>query len=203
MVRDMGGLYAHEYGNLLYNSRMRRYVVLCLFLAACATGGTSTVPPLPSQPTYLTPGSTLPRPSAPTLDANAAEARDVMLRFFAALNSADYATAASLYGGTYETLVTWNPDVSPTDRVALWKRACEQNGLQCLTVLNVASQEQVSANVMKFVLHFRNSDGTLFVLGPCCGENATTMPPVSEFECSVARTSSGDFKVNCLPPYVP
>jgi hypothetical protein len=126
-----------------------------------------------------------------------------MMRFFGALNTGDYATAASLYGGSYDTLATWNPDLPPADVTALWARACQQNGLQCLPVLEVVDQQQVSANVMKFALHFRNPDGTLFVLGPCCGENATTMPPVSEFECDVARTSSGEFRVMCLPPYVP
>jgi hypothetical protein len=67
----------------------------------------------------------------------------------------------------------------------------------------VVSQQPLSANVLKFKVHFRNPDGTLFVLGPCCGASETEMPPVSEFECDVARTSSGEFKVLCLPPYVP
>jgi hypothetical protein len=126
-----------------------------------------------------------------------------MLRFFTALNEGDYAAAGSLYGGSYETLTGWNPDVPASDVIALWQRACEQNGLQCLPVREVVSQEQVSANVLKFIVHFRNPDGSLFVLGPCCGEDETSMPPVSEFECNVARTSSGDFKAMCLPPYVP
>jgi len=126
-----------------------------------------------------------------------------MLRFFAALNAGDYPTAISLYGGSYDTLTTWNPDLPAADRTALWQRACQQNGLQCLPVGEVVSQEQVSANVVRYDLHFRNPDGTLFVLGPCCGETETSMPPVSQFECTVARTSGGDFKVMCLPPYVP
>lgn len=178
-------------------------MVLFLLLSGCAPSATQTATSLPGEPTFLAPGTTLASPSAPTLDANAAEARDVMLRYFTSLNTGDYATAASLFGGSYETLTTWNPDVSPTDLTTLWERACEQNGLQCLEVLEVVSQEQISANVMKFMLHFRNPDGTLFVLGPCCGETATTMPPVTDFECDVARDSSGEFKVMCLPPYVP
>jgi hypothetical protein len=137
------------------------------------------------------------------LDANAAEARDILLRFFAALNGGDYATAVSLYGGSYETHTTWNPDLPATDLITLWQHACEQNGLRCLPVGEVVSQQPLSANVLKFKVHFRNPDGTLFVLGPCCGASETEMPPVSEFECDVARTSSGEFKVLCLPPYVP
>jgi hypothetical protein len=126
-----------------------------------------------------------------------------MLRFFSALDQGDYSTAISLYGGSYETLSTWNPDLPATDLTGLWQRACEQNGLQCLPVSEVIAEEQVSANVVRFTLHFRNPDGSMFVLGPCCGETETSMPPVQEFGCTVARTSSGDFKVMCLPPYVP
>ena len=126
-----------------------------------------------------------------------------MLRYFVALHQGDYAAAAALYGGSYETQATWNPDLPATDLLGLWQRACEQNGLQCLAVREVVSEEQVSPNVLTFTLHFRNPDGSLFVLGPCCGENGTSMPPVSEFECDLARTSSGDFKAMCLPPYVP
>jgi hypothetical protein len=177
--------------------------LLCVFLAGCAFARGNGPTPLPAEPDFLAPGDALPSPSGPTLDANAAEARDVMLRFFTALNAGDYATAVSLYGGSYETHTTWNLDIPTTDLTALWQRACEQNGLQCLPVREVVSEEQISANVMKFIVHFRNPDSSLFVLGPCCGENETTMPPVSKFECNVARTSSGDFKVLCLPPYVP
>jgi hypothetical protein len=181
---------------------MRSLLLLCAFLTACGTGAGKT-PSTAPEPTFLEPGSALLSPSAPTLDATAAEAREVMLQFFAALNASDYATGASLFGGSYETLQAWNPEVNPTDRQTLWQHGCERNGLQCLQVLQVVGEHQVSANVMKFSLQFRNTDGSLFVLGPCCGETETTMPPINTFECDVARTSSGEFKALCLPPYVP
>lgn len=177
--------------------------MICLFLGACTSGGKSSSTPLPPGPTFLAPGTELASPSGPTLDANAAEARGIMMSFFAALNAGDYQKASELYGGSYETLTAWNPDIQPANQVALWKRACQQNGLQCLPVGEVVGSAQVSANVLKFTVRFRNPDGTLFVLGPCCGETQTSMPPISEFECDVARTSGGDFKVMCLPPYVP
>jgi hypothetical protein len=178
--------------------------ILALLLAACSPAAQrGDVSTHPVEPTYLAPGTELASPSVPTLDANAAEAREVMMRFFSALNARDYQSASELYGGSYETLISWNPDVQPTDKISLWKRACEQNGLQCLPVSEVVNSIQVSANVMEFTIHFRNPDGSLFILGPCCGENETSMPPVSEFICSVARTSDGDLKVMCLPPYVP
>jgi hypothetical protein len=190
---------------LLYNPSMRRlFPILALILAACSPATQKgSISPLPLGPTYLAPGTALASPSAPTLDANAAEAREIMMRFFSALNAGDYQMASELYGGSYEALISWNPDVQPSDKTALWRRACQQNGLQCLPVSEVVDANQVSANVMEFTIHFRNPDGSLFVLGPCCGENETTMPPVNEFKCSVARTSDGDLKVMCLPPYVP
>ena len=177
--------------------------IVCVFLAGCVSPATASPTQFPAEPDFLSPGDALPSPSGPTLEANAAEARDVLLRFFAALSSGDYATAVSLYGGSYETHTTWNPDLPSTELIALWRRACEQNGLQCLPVGEVVSEQPLSANVLKFKVQFRNPDGSLFVLSPCCGESETTMPPVSEFECDVARTSTGEFKVLCLPPYVP
>jgi len=192
-------------GDLIYNSIVKKslFLIICVFLAGCRSPAGASPTQFPAEPDFLSPGDALRSPSAPTLDANAAEARNVLLRFFTALNSGDYGTAASVYGGSYETLIAWNPDLPATDLIALWQRACEQNGLQCLPVHEVVGEQALSANVLKFTVHFRNPDGSLFVLGPCCGENETTMPPVSEFECNVARTSSGDFKVLCLPPYVP
>ena len=58
-------------------------------------------------------------------------------------------------------------------------------------------------SIFTFTVTFRNRDGSTFVLGPCCGADATEMPPVSEFEYHVELTNSGDFRVLDLPVYVP
>ena len=123
--------------------------------------------------------------------------------FFAALNSGDYATAVSLFGDDYEILTTMNPDISATDHAALWKQGCQFNGFVCMKVKEVVSSEQISKDIFKFVVHFANADGTLFVQGPCCGEDLTTMPPVSEFTIEVRRNAQGMFQVWDMPPYVP
>ncbi len=54
-----------------------------------------------------------------------------------------------------------------------------------------------------FQVEFSNLDGSLFVLGPCCGANETEMPPVSQFEYTVSRNADHRFVVMNTPPYVP
>ena len=123
--------------------------------------------------------------------------------FFAALNSGDYATAVSLFGDDYEILTTMNPDISATDHVALWKQGCQFNGFQCLKIKEIVSSSQIDKDTFDFVVHFANADGSLFIQGPCCGEDPTTMPPVSEFTIQVQRNAQGAFQVWDMPPYVP
>ena len=63
-------------------------------------------------------------------------------------------------------------------------------------------QEQVGDSYI-FQVEFNNPDGSLFVLGPCCGADETEMPPVSQFEYTVSRKAEGKFVVMNTPPYVP
>lgn len=138
----------------------------------------------------------------PTTD-NSQPARQVLTGFFEALNRADYAAADKLYGGSYETLTTMNPDVPASDHVTLWKQGCQFNGLQCLKVKEVVASDQVYENTFLFVVHFTNADGTLFAQGPCCGEDQTGVSPVSEFQYEVRLNQQGRFQVMDMPPYVP
>ena len=122
--------------------------------------------------------------------------------FFGALNSADYPRADALYGGTYETLTGWNPDVDPQDHVTLWEKGCTQNGLQCLTLRSATLKDQGDGEFV-FTVEFNNPDGSLFVRGPCCGASETDMPPVSQFEIHVVKTAEGKYLVTDMPVYVP
>jgi len=152
--------------------------------------------------------SCAPRPLATTeptptsLPSTASEAQEVLITFFQLMNSKNYAVGDVLYGGNYETMQSWNPDVDPSDHVTLWSKACEQNGLQCLLARTVTLKE-LQGDTFVFQVEFSNPDGSLFVLGPCCGANENEMPPVSKFEYQVIRNSNGKFVVMDLPPYVP
>jgi hypothetical protein len=131
-----------------------------------------------------------------------AEAQDVLVNFLTLLHTGKYAEAAAIYGGDYGALQVFNPQIDPADQVALWTWACDNQLLQCLAVRS-ATFKNPSGDSYIFQVEFSNPDGSLFVLGPCCGANATEMPPVSQFEYTVSRNAEHRFVVMNPPPYVP
>ena len=145
------------------------------------------------------PGNT---PESTSLPSTAEEAHTTLINFFTLLNAKKYAEADALYGGSYEQLQVFNPDADPSDHATLWASACEMSGLQCLEV-RTATFKDLQGDTYVFQVEFNNADGSLFILGPCCGANETEMPPVSQFEHKVTRNASGQFVVMNLPPYVP
>ena len=122
--------------------------------------------------------------------------------FLTLLHTENYAEAAPLYGGEYETLQASNPGIDPNDQIALWTWACDHQLLQCLEVRS-ATFKELRGDSYVFQVEFSNPDGTLFVRGPCCGATETEMPSVSQFEFRVSRTEDGKFLVMDTPPYVP
>jgi len=136
---------------------------------------------------------------APVRSDTAARA---LVTFFEYLNQGQYTEADALYGGDYETLTYWNPDLDPSDHAALWERGCLQNGLQCLTVQS-ATFKGHHGDTYIFFVEFSTADGSLFVRGPCCGATETEMPSESRFEYRVAEIAAGQFKVLEMPVYVP
>lgn len=141
-------------------------------------------------------------PAPTSLPSTANEAQGALIQFFDLLNAKQYAEADLLYGGDYEQLQIFNSAADPADHAALWSWSCEHAGLQCLKVRTAALKTQ-QGDTFIFQVEFSNSDGGLFVLGPCCGADETEMPPVSQFEYHVARTSDGTYRVIDLPPYTP
>jgi hypothetical protein len=137
-------------------------------------------------------------------------ATGVLNDFLNALNwgdsdSSQYGRAAGLYGGSYDTLVEMNPGVDPDDHATLFRNACRENGFQCLRIREVLSVETVPAaggeDEFKITVHLMNPDGSVFALGPCCGEE--TGGPQTEFLFTVRQDESGELKVLDLPPYMP
>ena len=169
---------------------MRKYFVfplLLVFLAACA------VPAVNPTPTPATPTS---------LPSTISEAYDVLVDFLTLLHTKNYAEAAPLYQGEYEALQVFNPEIDPEDHVALWTWACDNQLLQCLEVRS-ATFKELRGDTYVFQVEFNNTDGSLFVRGPCCGATETEMPSVSQFEFRVSRNADQKFVVLDTPPYVP
>jgi hypothetical protein len=132
-------------------------------------------------------------------------ARMTLMAFFDALNGGQYTKAEAMYGGSYEELAAMNPSVDASDHAALLESACTVNGFQCLKVKDVVQQVQDWPDTYTFTVEFANLDGSLFVLGPCCGATETDMPPQSRFDFTVMKVpqAGGVFRVQRLPVYVP
>ncbi|WKZ41796.1 MAG: hypothetical protein QY328_07060 [Anaerolineales bacterium] len=127
------------------------------------------------------------------------KAEATLRTFFSALANGQYAEAVMVYGGEYELLAGWNPDLSPTDHASLWQRGCEQNGLVCMEVMDVVNAVETESG-FEFTVTFKTKDGELFEFTGCCGE---TLPePITEYAISVQKDGDG-YKVLSLPPYVP
>ena len=113
-----------------------------------------------------------------------ADAHDVLVNFLTLLHTKKYADAVPLYGGDYDTIEkVFNPlkSTSRRSRLVLWTWACDNHTLQCLEVRSATFKQLVGDSYI-FQVEFSNPDGSLFVLGPCCGANETEMPPISQFE---------------------
>lgn len=131
-------------------------------------------------------------------------ARQTLIDFFSLLHNGEYSEAAERHASDdefYDTARQNNPDVDPEDRAALLEAACTYQ-LRCLEIKQILSSERISGTEYLFVVAFANPDGTLFVLGPCCGANETEMPPVSQFEYRVENVE-GMLLVHGSPVYVP
>jgi hypothetical protein len=128
------------------------------------------------------------------------EAREALGAYFGALYAGDYAEAVARYGGSYEVLVGWNPDVAPYAQARLFQRGCEQNGLECMRLKRIVEERTISAGEFQFVVEFLNDDGTLFKLGPVGGE--TSGPTYTQFTYTV-RNVGGEYLVQDLPVYMP
>ena len=110
-----------------------------------------------------------------------AMAREALIRYFDLLHDGSFQEAAALYGGPYDALVSWNPELNPSDHAALVRSGCTRNGLQCQEVLEATLAEGSSETRFIFEVKFKNDDGSLFVRGPCCGATATEQPPQDVF----------------------
>jgi hypothetical protein len=130
------------------------------------------------------------------------QARQALSSYFGELSNGNYFAASQLYGGSYETLVSFNPDLDEDDHIQLWKNGCEYNGLQCLPTRTITFNELAESGEYVFTVEFNTADGNLFVLEACCGENPTN-PPVFQFEYRVVKGGDGKFLVLDMPVYMP
>jgi hypothetical protein len=131
-----------------------------------------------------------------------ATAQSTLESFFALLAHGAYEQAASLYGGDYEVLRSLNAAIPADNYASLWENGCSLNGYQCLEIKDIINANLDQQGIFHITVEFKLSNGDLLVVGPCCGADATQMPPRSQFEFTVRRTK-GVFLVQEPPIFVP
>ena len=132
----------------------------------------------------------------------AAGAERTLVVYFLHLSQGEYQAAAELYGGSYEILISYNPDLDPADHPALLERACLVNGFQCLEVGELLEVEEIGPGSYFLTVTFQTADGDIYERGPCCGAGAGEEPH-TKFTFRVDRNEDGQFWVLDLPVYVP
>jgi len=188
-------------------------VLVIVFLASCEsipTGDALQTAMAQPTKTFVFNLTDLPSPIPATQNPNAdiggddlQNAEQALFDFLEELNEGNYKEAAELYAGEYEIMIEHNPDLDPNNHARLIQNACTINGAQCLKVESVALDHKAAVNGYNFLVEFQNEDGTLFVLGPCCGGNETDTPPRSSFTFTVVKDDKGQFLVMDMPPYRP
>ncbi len=148
--------------------------------------------PPPPHP-VATPAWLTPPPEASALDV----ARETMVAFFDHLSQGRYREAAALYGGSYTAYQEWNPDVPTDDGARLWEAVCTRQ-LPCLPVSRVLGGRALDDGTFAFIVAFVRRDGTLFNVGPCCGQ--TSGPLTWRFPITVVERE-GKFRVVSGPVY--
>ena len=134
-------------------------------------------------------------------DSDTDQAERALIRFFDLLSNEAYPAAAELYGGSYETLQAFNPDLDPNNHEALWRNGCQVNGLQCRPVYSVTLIEHKPPGEYVFIVEFTDSEGNRLVIEGCCGE--TVSPPISRFEYRVVNLGDQQYRILDPPVYVP
>jgi hypothetical protein len=130
-------------------------------------------------------------------------AREALIEFFRRLHEGDYQGASELYSGSYEWLREVSPTIPPDDLAQLLAQGCQYNGLVCLEALSAEAILMFRSDSYLFRVKFQQEDGSLFSLGPCCGEDETSPPSFSSFDFRVERGEDGVWRVNDLPPILP
>jgi hypothetical protein len=108
--------------------------------------------------------------------------------YFDALNKEDFDSVTRLYGGSYETLQGYNPNIDANNMIELMKSYCTINGGQIVNIDKIVSEEKKSEEEYIFKLTLKNKDGTPFQNG-------------KKYNYTV-KNIEGHFTVLDLPPYL-
>ncbi len=129
-------------------------------------------------------------------------ASTALISFFDLLSTQKYDQALALFAPKdgWETLENTSPEEEKTDKAKVLANYCQAMG----TCLKAAVLETKKGTDDEYLLtvQFQNTDGTTFILGPCCGATEKEMPSKDKFEY-VVKKINGNFTVLTPPVYKP
>jgi hypothetical protein len=126
-----------------------------------------------------------------------------LTEFYNLLSQGKYDRAAELFGGSYEVLQGYNPEIDSSNGAALLEAGCKTNGFMCLPILDMRLFQINDQREFIYEVTFKNPDGSAFELGPCCGANEEMIPVISLFTIHVFCELQDVCHVMDLPPYAP
>lgn len=113
-------------------------------------------------------------PLADTMQPDERNARDSLAQFINLLSTGQYANAAAFYGGDYQILRDYNPDItgdpisnpSVQDQAAvqaqLLERGCTVNGFLCLPQRRIVGATRSDTNTFIVEVELNNRDGSQY-----------------------------------------
>lgn len=184
---------------------MNRRIALMLAGMVIVNMLACTVQPVAVSPTPTATATVLPTPTATAspvpVSTDEQLAQQALIEFFDRLHRGDYAAAVELFGGSYESIIAYVPNVDPADYPALLQGMC--NIHRCLKVRQIVSSLQWRDDYFLIGVQLDDPEGGVFTFGPCCGASLEEFPPRSVFEYLVMKRADQTFVVIGLPPYVP
>lgn len=126
-------------------------------------------------------------------------------QFFSYLHDKKFDKALELFEPSdeergWESMESFSPTEERNDKVKMLKNYCEVVGT-CFKS-KVLEVKKINDAEYELTAQFIEDNGSVFVLGPCCGATEEEMPAQKEFKYKVKKIN-GDFKVTNAPVYRP
>lgn len=127
--------------------------------------------------------------------------KETLISFFDNLKNGEFEKALAIFElDDWQVIDTFSPPEERDNKAKVLENYCKAVGT-CLKA-NVLEIKKEKSGEYNLVVQFEREDGSIFVLGPCCGETEETMPPQDKFDFKVKKID-GVFKVLTPPVYVP
>jgi hypothetical protein len=133
------------------------------------------------------------------------KAAEALVSFFMYLSNQNFEKALTLFelddsANSWAGLESFSLPEDRNDKVKVLKSYCKATET-CLEA-KVIETKQETNDSYNLVVQFKNTDGSTFILGPCCGATEEEMPSKDKFDFKVKKFNN-EFKVTTAPVYSP